>query len=90
MQVADVRRERELMERRKREPQLEQAQDHLVRKIFSRFRRERSVAAAPPPAPARAAPTALAAPTDPEKGDSSGNILIDKMFVGNCVLYCCV
>lgn len=84
MQVADVRRERELMERRKREPQLEQAQDHLVRKIFSRFRRERSVAAAPPPAPARAAPT------DPEKGDSSGNILIDKMFVGICVLYCCV
>ncbi|XP_022113232.2 potassium voltage-gated channel protein eag isoform X2 [Pieris rapae] len=45
--VADVRRERELMERRKREPHLEQAQDHLVRKIFSRFRRERSVAAAP-------------------------------------------
>ncbi|KPJ04676.1 Potassium voltage-gated channel protein eag [Papilio xuthus] len=39
--VADVRRERELMERRKREPQLEQAQDHLVRKIFSRLARLR-------------------------------------------------
>ncbi|XP_034833111.2 potassium voltage-gated channel protein eag isoform X2 [Maniola hyperantus] len=62
--VADVRRERELMERRKREPQLEQAQDHLVRKIFSRFRRERSVAAAPPP---RAAPPP--APPDAERGD---------------------
>ncbi|CAH0727295.1 unnamed protein product, partial [Brenthis ino] len=63
--VADVRRERELMERRKREPQLEQAQDHLVRKIFSRFRRERSVAATPAPAPARAPAT------DPERGDGS-------------------
>ncbi|XP_047028743.1 potassium voltage-gated channel protein eag [Helicoverpa zea] len=63
--VADVRRERELMERRKREPQLEQAQDHLVRKIFSRFRRERSVAAAPAPAPSRATP----APPDPERGE---------------------
>ncbi|KAF9414901.1 hypothetical protein HW555_007292, partial [Spodoptera exigua] len=64
--VADVRRERELMERRKREPQLEQAQDHLVRKIFSRFRRERSVAAAPAPAP-RPAPAAPA--PDPERGE---------------------
>ncbi|XP_060804055.1 potassium voltage-gated channel protein eag [Amyelois transitella] len=74
--VADVRRERELMERRKREPQLEQAQDHLVRKIFSRFRRERSVAAAPGPAPARTAPAAApaAAPpaADPERGDAAG------------------
>ncbi|XP_051156319.1 potassium voltage-gated channel protein eag isoform X2 [Leptopilina boulardi] len=39
--VADVRREKELAERRKNEPQLDQSQDHLVRKIFSRFRRER-------------------------------------------------
>ncbi|CAB3240624.1 unnamed protein product [Arctia plantaginis] len=79
--VADVRRERELMERRKREPQLEQAQDHLVRKIFSRFRRERSVAAAPGPAPARAAPapansaatsaTAAVGATDAERGDGA-------------------
>ncbi|XP_077261149.1 potassium voltage-gated channel protein ether a go-go isoform X4 [Temnothorax americanus] len=36
--VADVRREKELAERRKNEPQLDQAQDHLVRKIFSRFK----------------------------------------------------
>lgn len=34
--VADVRREKELAERRKNEPQLDQAQDHLVRKIFSK------------------------------------------------------
>ncbi|XP_072752747.1 potassium voltage-gated channel protein ether a go-go isoform X2 [Anoplolepis gracilipes] len=38
--VADVRREKELAERRKNEPQLDQAQDHLVRKIFSRFKSE--------------------------------------------------
>ncbi|XP_068631457.1 potassium voltage-gated channel protein eag [Battus philenor] len=64
--VADVRRERELMERRKREPQLEQAQDHLVRKIFSRFRRERSVAAAPGPrAQPAAAPASAATTTGP-------------------------
>ncbi|XP_076167174.1 potassium voltage-gated channel protein ether a go-go isoform X2 [Ptiloglossa arizonensis] len=36
--VADVRREKELAERRKNEPQLDQAQDHLVRKILSRFK----------------------------------------------------
>ncbi|KAL0266809.1 UNVERIFIED_CONTAM: hypothetical protein PYX00_009253 [Menopon gallinae] len=40
--VADVRREKELAERRKNEPQLDQNQDHLVRKIFSKFRRDRT------------------------------------------------
>ncbi|XP_078047374.1 potassium voltage-gated channel protein ether a go-go isoform X2 [Augochlora pura] len=42
--VADVRREKELAERRKNEPQLDQAQDHLMRKFLSRFRRERHTA----------------------------------------------
>ncbi|PSN29450.1 hypothetical protein C0J52_27215 [Blattella germanica] len=42
--VADVRREKELAERRKNEPQLDQTQDHLVRKIFSKFRRDRAQA----------------------------------------------
>lgn len=37
--MADVRREKELAERRKNEPQLGSSQDHLVRKIFSKFRR---------------------------------------------------
>uniref|UniRef100_A0A336LSJ2 CSON015324 protein n=1 Tax=Culicoides sonorensis TaxID=179676 RepID=A0A336LSJ2_CULSO len=37
--VADVKREKELAERRKNEPQLGSSQDHLVRKIFSKFRR---------------------------------------------------
>lgn len=32
-----------MAERRKNEPRLDQTQDHLVRKIFSRFRRDRSV-----------------------------------------------
>lgn len=39
--VADVRREKELAERRKNEPQLDSNQDQLVRKIFSKFRRDR-------------------------------------------------
>ena len=37
--VSDLKRERELAERRKNEPKLDQSQDHLVRKIFSRFRK---------------------------------------------------
>ncbi|KAL1454965.1 hypothetical protein WDU94_009092, partial [Cyamophila willieti] len=60
--VADVRREKELAERRKHEPQLDQNQDQLVRKIFSKFRRDR---AAQSQAPA-ATPETTAA--DVEKG----------------------
>jgi len=48
--VADVRREKELAERRKNDPQLDQQQDHLVRKIFSKFRRDRSQSQQQPPA----------------------------------------
>ncbi|XP_065205248.1 potassium voltage-gated channel protein eag isoform X2 [Planococcus citri] len=40
--VADVRREKELAERRKNEPQLDSNQEHVMRKIFSKFRRDRS------------------------------------------------
>ncbi|XP_071516569.1 potassium voltage-gated channel protein eag-like [Panulirus ornatus] len=40
--VSDVRREKELAERRKHEPQQELSHDHLVRKIFSRFRRDKA------------------------------------------------
>ncbi|KAJ1522858.1 hypothetical protein ONE63_002006 [Megalurothrips usitatus] len=50
--VADVRREKELAERRKNEPQLDQNQDHLVRKIFSKFRRDRA-AHQPVPSPSQ-------------------------------------
>lgn len=42
--MADVRREKELAERRKNEPQLGSSQDHLVRKIFSKFRRAQQTA----------------------------------------------
>nr|XP_014290792.1 potassium voltage-gated channel protein eag isoform X2 [Halyomorpha halys] len=61
--VADVRREKELAERRKNEPQLDQNQDHLVRKIFSKFRRDR--AALTPQL------SLSASPQDPEKGEAS-------------------
>lgn len=37
--MADVKREKELAERRKNDPQLDTNQDHLVRKLFSRFRK---------------------------------------------------
>ncbi|CAG0879230.1 unnamed protein product [Cyprideis torosa] len=37
--VADLKREKELAERQKNQPMEELSQDHLVRKIFSRFRR---------------------------------------------------
>ena len=45
--VADVKREQELAERRKNEPQQQDlAQDHLVRKIFSKFRKPSDAGAA--------------------------------------------
>ncbi|XP_037088244.1 potassium voltage-gated channel protein eag-like [Pollicipes pollicipes] len=37
--VSDVKRERELAERRKNEPPPDISQDHLVRKLFSRFKK---------------------------------------------------
>lgn len=48
--VADLKREQELMERRKNEPPTELAKNHPVRKLFSRFRRmsDRSVLATSP------------------------------------------
>ena len=37
--VSDVKREKELAERRKNDPPPDISQDHLVRKIFSRFKK---------------------------------------------------
>ena len=37
--VSDVKREQELAERRKNDPSPDISQDHLVRKIFSRFKK---------------------------------------------------
>lgn len=61
--VADVRREKELAERRKNEPQLDQNQDHLVRKIFSKFRRDR----------AQHTPPAIQPSSDAERGDNEND-----------------
>lgn len=58
--VADVKREKELAERRKNEPQLAQNQDHLVRKIFSKFRRT----------PTTIGPRESQTQSDVEKGDT--------------------
>lgn len=40
--MADVRREKELAEKRKNEPQLDEQRDQLVRKIFTKFRKDRA------------------------------------------------
>ncbi|KAL1506381.1 hypothetical protein ABEB36_005755 [Hypothenemus hampei] len=69
--VADVKREKELAERRKNEPQLDQNQDHLVRKIFSKFRRDRSQAASA---------AAAATQSDLEKGGDEGEKNITRMI----------
>ncbi|XP_060530912.1 potassium voltage-gated channel protein eag isoform X2 [Cylas formicarius] len=66
--VADVKREKELAERRKNEPQLDQNQDHLVRKIFSKFRRDRSQNAA------TAAAASATSQSDIEKGEDGDKI----------------
>lgn len=62
--VADVKKEKELAERRKNEPQLDQSQHHLVRKIFSKFRGDRT-----PHTP----PTVQ---SDVEKGDDSDKPIV--------------
>lgn len=58
--MADLKRERELAEKRKNDPPLELASDHPVRKLISRFR--------------KISDNKLAAPnTDPERGDHVAN-----------------
>ncbi|KAK5643336.1 hypothetical protein RI129_007181 [Pyrocoelia pectoralis] len=64
--VADVKKEKELAEKRKNEPQLDQSQHHLVRKIFSKFRGDRTQHT--PPA---AHPT-----TDVEKGEEGDKPIV--------------
>lgn len=68
--VADVKREKELAERRKNEPQLPQNQDHLVRKIFSKFRRTPQVQTG--------SKEVVSGQSDVEKGDGD----VDRTKVG--------
>lgn len=99
--VADVKREKELAERRKNEPQLPQNQDHLVRKIFSKFRRT-------PQVQAGSKELVGSGQSDVEKGDgevertkvsvsTKPNLSINRSFrlflcfsVFVCSLYICV
>lgn len=62
--MADVKREKELAERRKNDPQLDSTQDHLVRKLFSRFRKGDR------PSTGSSLQTDLSITKDIEKGDS--------------------
>lgn len=58
--VADVIREKELAERTKDEPQVTANQDHIVRKLFSKFRRQ----------PTTQGSRDSASQSDAEKGDT--------------------
>ena len=73
--VADVKREKELAERRKNEPQLPQNQDHLVRKIFSKFRRTPQVQTG--------SKEVISGQSDVEKGDGD----MDRTKVGVCFVF---
>merc|ERR1719245_1887617 len=59
--VSDLRKERELAEKRKNDPALNQSQDHLVRKLFSKFKKTNTSCDM----------SALVPLRDPERGDSS-------------------
>jgi potassium voltage-gated channel Eag-related subfamily H protein len=69
--VADVKREQELAERRKNDPPVaDLAQDHLVRKIFSKFRKpsDAGTFASRPTSATLTPKVAAAKPADPEAG----------------------
>ena len=59
--MSDLKREKELAEKRKNDPALNQSQDHLVRKLFSKFRKTNTSSDM----------SALVPLRDPERGDSS-------------------
>ena len=59
--MSDLKREKELAEKRKNDPALNQSQDHLVRKLFSKFRKTNTSCDM----------SALVPLRDPERGDSS-------------------
>ena len=57
--MSDLRREKELAERRKNDPALNQSQDHIVRKLFSKFKKTNTSCDM----------SALVPFKDPERGD---------------------
>ena len=59
--VSDLKREKELAEKRKNDPALNQSQDHLVRKLFSKFKKTNTSSDM----------SALVPMRDPERGESS-------------------
>ena len=59
--VSDLKREKELAEKRKNDPALNQSQDHLVRKLFSKFKKTNTSSDM----------SALVPLQDPERGEMS-------------------
>ncbi|RWS11125.1 potassium voltage-gated channel protein eag-like protein, partial [Dinothrombium tinctorium] len=72
--VADVKREKELAERRKNDPQPDPAQDHLVRKIFSKFRKPSDAVAASAHSRPGSSKSQQIAPSDLEKGVQENHV----------------
>lgn len=82
--VADVKREQELAERRKIEPPVpDLAQDHLVRKIFSKFRKPSDAGTLASRPGSSQTTKAQVKPLDPELGTKdrreSADVLVTKM-----------
>ena len=66
--VSDLKREKELAEKRKNDPALNQSQDHLVRKLFSKFKKTNTSSDM----------SALVPMRDPERGDRTPSPSISR------------
>ena len=70
--VSDLKREKELAEKRKNDPALNQSQDHLVRKLFSKFKKTNT----------NSDMSALVPMRDPERADTSPAISRNNSMSG--------
>lgn len=75
--MADVRREKELAEKRKNEPQLDEQRDQLVRKIFTKFRKDRA------PSTVLGMQQGAGATADENKAETSSGTVADASDAGS-------
>ena len=79
--VSDVLKEQELAERRKNDPVLNHTQDHLVRKLFSKFKKVDGAPSGAVVGPGSAA--SIATTRDLEKGEVANINSAAKLLIGN-------